>query len=165
MDNMTENGTAKRIRIEVDPDGPEEVIIRCRKLTPDILKLQELLETGGGKSAVQKLSLNLGEEEHLVELRRILFFESADGRVSAHTDKRIYRTDMKLYELEDILPKSFMRVSKMCILNLEAVSWLKRELTGPCRVGFGTSPKQVYISRMYYKPFREKLEEMRMILK
>ena len=158
MINRTENGTTKRIRIEVDPDGPEEVIIRCRKLTPDILKLQELLETGGGKSAVQKLSLNLGEEEHLVELRRILFFESADGRVSAHTD-------MKLYELEDILPKSFMRVSKMCILNLEAVSWLKRELTGPCRVGFGTSPKQVYISRMYYKPFREKLEEMRMILK
>ena len=162
---MTKNGTANRIRIEVDPEGPEEVIIRCKRLTPDILKLQELLETGTAESNVRKLSLFLGDEEHLVDLRKILFFESTDGSVAAHTDKRIYYTDMKLYELESILPNNFMRISKVCILNLEAVGWLKREITGPCRAGFATSPKQVFISRMYYKPFREKLEEMRMIQK
>ena len=166
MDDATKNGTAKKIRIEVDPAGPEEVIIRCKKLTPDILRLQELLETGAAaEPSVKKLSLTIGDEEYLVDLRKILFFETTDGRVVAHTDKRIYNTDMKLYELEELLPATFMRVSKTCILNLEAVGWLKREITGPCRVGFGTSPKQVYISRMYYKPFREKLEEMRMILK
>jgi len=165
VDDQVKNGTAKRIKIEVDPEGPEEVVIRCKKLTPEILKLQELLETGATAPSVQKLSLAIGDEEYLVDLRKILFFETADGRVAAHTDKRIYNTDMKLYELESILPAAFMRVSKTCILNLETVGWLRRELTGPCRVGFGTSPKQVYISRMYYKPFREKLEEMRMILK
>ena len=165
LDDATKNGTAKKIRIEVDPEGPEEVIIRCKKLTPEILKLQELLETGSAGPSVQKLSLAIGDEEYLVDLRKILFFETTDGRVAAHTDKRLYNTDMKLYELESILPKSFMRVSKTFILNLEAVAWLRRELTGPCRVGFATTPKQVYISRMYYKPFREKLEEMRMILK
>ena len=165
MEDATGNGTTKRIKIEVDPEGPEEVIIRCKKLTPDILKLQELLETGTAERTVRKLALNIGDEEHLIELRKILFFESTGGSIAAHTVKRIYYSDLKLYELEEILPKSFMRVSKTCILNLEAVSWFKRELTGLCRVGFGVSPKQVYISRMYYKPFREKLEEMRMILK
>lgn len=165
MEDATGKGTAKRIKIEVDPEGPEEVIIRCRRLTPEVLKLQELLETGCEVTAVRKLSLFLGGEEHLVDVRKILFFESTDGRAAAHTDRRIYYTEMKLYELEDVLPKNFMRVSKTCILNLEAVAWLKRELTGPCRAGFGTSNKQVYISRMYYKPFREKLDEMRMMLK
>ncbi len=165
MEDATGKGTTNRIRIEVDPEGPEEVIIRCKKLTPEILRIQELLETGSADPSVRKLSLVIGEEEYLVDIRKILFFESSEGHVAAHTDKRIYYTDMKLYELESILPHNFMRVSKMCILNLEAVSFMKREITGPCRVGFSTSPKQVFISRMYYKPFREKLEEMRMILK
>ena len=165
IDETTDKGAAKRIKIEVDPDGPEEVVIRCKKLTPDILRLQELLEAGSADAGVRKLSLFLGREEHLVDIKKILFFESADGRVAAHTDKRIYYTDMKLYELEGLLPYGFMRISKTCILNLEAVSWLKREITGPCCAGFAASPKQVYISRMYYRPFCEKLEEMRMIIK
>ncbi len=165
MNDTTLNGITGKIKIEVDPDGPEEVVIRCRKLTPEILKLQELLETGGAGTALRKLSLCIGDEEHLVNVGELLFFETDGGSVTAHTAKRIYCSDMKLYELEEVLPKNFMRVSKTCILNLEAVSWLKRELTGPCCVGFATTPKQVYISRMYYRPFREKLEEMRMILK
>ena len=107
-----------------------------------------------------RLSLKLGGQEHLIAPEQILFFESEDGKVAAHTAGRIYRTEKKLYELEEQLPKYFMRVSKACVLNLKAVSWLKREFTGPCRVGFAGSDKQAYVSRMYYKPFREKLDEM-----
>lgn len=107
-----------------------------------------------------RLSLKLGGQEHLIASEQILFFESEDGKVAAHTAGRIYRTEKKLYELEEQLPKYFMRVSKACVLNLKAVSWLKREFTGPCRVGFAGSDKQAYVSRMYYKPFREKLDEM-----
>jgi DNA-binding LytR/AlgR family response regulator len=155
-----------RIKIEIDPEGPEEIVIRCKKLTPEVLGIQALLEGApSGEKTAGSLSLSLGDEEHLIDPRRILFFEAAEGRVAAHTEKRIYYTDLKLYELEELLPKSFMRVSKACILNLDAVSWLRRELTGVCRVGFAASPKQIFISRMYYRPFREKLEEMRMILK
>ncbi len=165
MDGSDVNKTKRTVKIEIDPEGPEEIVIRCRELTPDVLKLQARLLSDGADSAEGRLSLYLGEEEHLVELKKILYFETAGGRVAAHTDRRIYYTDLKLYELEDLLPKSFMRVSKPCILNLEAVSWLRRELTGPCRVGFGNCAKEVFISRMYYKPFREKLDEMRMILK
>lgn len=161
--NSKETG---RIKIEIDPEGPEEIVIRCKKLTPEILGIQALLEdAASGKKTAGKLLLSLGDEEYLIDPRKILFFEASEGRIAAHTDKRIYYTDMKLYELEEILPKSFMRVSKACILNLDAVGWLRREITGICRVGFAASPKQVYISRMYYKPFREKLEETRMILK
>lgn len=164
MEDTTENGAIKKVKIEVDPDGPEEVIIRCRHVTPEVIRLQGLLESGTAKDGTaRRLSLTLGEEEHLVDPRRILFFETADGRVAAHTDKRVYYTEMKLYELEEVLPKCFMRISKACVLNLDAVASLRRELTGLCRVGFANCAKEVYISRMYYRPFREKLDEMRMI--
>ena len=115
---------------------------------------------GANRAEEARLSLKLGDQEHLVAPGQILFFESEDGKVTAHTAARIYRTEKKLYELEEELPKYFMRVSKGCVLNLKAVSWLKREFTGPCRVGFTGSDKQAYVSRMYFKPFRAKLDEM-----
>ena len=118
------------------------------------------VDNGQRAEADTRLSLKLGGQEHLIAPEQILFFESEDGKVAAHTAGRIYRTEKKLYELEEQLPKYFMRVSKACVLNLKAVSWLKREFTGPCRVGFAGSDKQAYVSRMYYKPFREKLDEM-----
>lgn len=118
------------------------------------------VDNGQRAEADTRLSLKLGVQEHLIAPEQILFFESEDGKVAAHTAGRIYRTEKKLYELEEQLPKYFMRVSKACVLNLKAVSWLKREFTGPCRVGFAGSDKQAYVSRMYYKPFREKLDEM-----
>ncbi len=165
VDGSDTNNLKRTVKIEIDPEGPEEIIIRCRELTPGVLRLQAKLLSGGAENAGGRLSLYLGEEEHLVDLKKILYFETSGGRVAAHTDRRIYYTDLKLYELEEMLPKSFMRVSKASIINLDAVSWLKRELTGPCRVGFANCAKEVFISRMYYKPFREKLDETRMILK
>lgn len=155
----------RKVRIEIDPAGEEEVVIRCKSATPSVYALKAAIENGAGDGQVRELTLSLGEEEYFVQLDQILFFESAENRVAAHTDKRIYYTDMKLYELENVLPKTFMRVSKGCVLNLRAVAWLKKELTGPCRVGFTGSTKQAYVSRMYYQPFREKLEETRRILR
>ena len=174
-----------RVEISADPNGPEKIVIHCREVTDDIRRLQAELEgfefsavAGNGVDNAactdrvdnayrtnaadpgSRLSLKLGGQEHLVAPGQILFFESEDGKVAAHTAERIYRTEKKLYELEEELPKYFMRVSKGCVLNLKAVSWLKREFTGPCRVGFAGSDKQAYVSRMYYKPFREKLDEM-----
>lgn len=164
VEDTGKNAKLNKVRIEVDPGGEEEIVIRCRSVTPDVLALKVSIESrnaGGAKG----LALKLGGEEHFIDLRHILFFESADSRVAAHTDKRIYYTDMKLYELEEVLPKNFMRVSKGCVLNLDAVEWTRRELTGPCRVGFTGSTKQAYVSRLYYRPFREKLEETRRIAK
>lgn len=166
MDDTPENRKGRKVKIEIDPDGPEEIVIRCRSMTPEINALKTLIERGEKETGeVRELALRLGETEHFVPLDSILFFESDGDSVAAHTDRHIYYTDLKLYELEEILPKSFMRVSKACVLNLEAVDWLKREITGPCRVGFTGCTKQAYVSRLYYRPFREKLEEMRSIIK
>lgn len=166
MDDTSANRKGRKVKIEIDPDGPEEIVIRTRSMTPEINALKTLIESGEGETGkVRELALRLGEAEYFVPLGSILFFESDGDNVAAHTDRHIYYTDLKLYELEAILPKSFMRVSKACVLNLEAVDWLRRELTGPCRVGFTGCTKQAYVSRLYYRPFREKLEEMRSIIK
>ena len=152
----------RKVRIELDPDIPEEeVIIRCPEITPEILKLQKLAEGDGGQRQNAEISLSLGDREYFVAVKNILFFETSDSRTAAHTSDRMYYTDKKLFELSEFLPSDFMRVSKSCIVNLQRISSIRRDVTGVCEVFFEGSEKRIYVSRMYYKPFREKLLELR----
>jgi len=91
----------------------------------------------------------------------ILFFETDNNQVMAHTANEIFLTGSKLYELEKILPWYFSRISKSAILNVKKVYAITRNLTASSLIEFEGTPKHVYVSRVYYKPLKEKLEEMR----
>lgn len=147
-----------KVRVIVDRDSEEEVVITCKEVTSEILRLQQLAAGGGGEEMLFKLD----GREYFVPLRDVLFFATYDENVCAHTAQRMYYSDKKLFELSALLPNYFMRVSKSCIVNIRKISSLHREVTGVCEVHFAGSEKLIYISRMYYKPFRERLSELRL---
>ena len=89
----------------------------------------------------------------------ILFFETDSDGINAHTRDNIYQTKYKLYELEELLPGSFMRISKSAIVNTSHIYSISRNLTASSVVAFADTHKQVYVSRYYYKPLINKLEE------
>ena len=40
----TTGGGQVKIRVEIDPEAPEEeIVLHCRELTPEVVKLQQLL--------------------------------------------------------------------------------------------------------------------------
>ena len=92
----------------------------------------------------------------------LLFFETADHGVAAHTGNDMYEAGYKLYELEEILLGFFMRVSKSTILNTSHIFSINRNLTASSVVAFENTHKKVYVSRYYYKPLISKLEERRL---
>ena len=149
-----------KIRIEMDDAfNEEEVIIRCRGITPEVMALQQAiteLSKGTGQMTFYK-----GETEYYLPMESILFFETDDGNVNAHTVDNIYQTKHKLYELEELLPGYFMRVSKSSILNTKHIYSMTKDIS-TCVVQFQQTHKQVFVSRYYYKPLKEKLEEKRM---
>lgn len=123
-----------KIKIEIEDSlAEDEVIIRCRGLT-----------------------------EYYLSLDEILFFETDETGISAHTKTDAYQTKYKLYELEDMLPGFFMRVSKSTILNTNHIYSINRNLTASSVVAFSGTHKQVYVSRYYYKLLISKLEEKRL---
>lgn len=148
-----------RVRIEIDPEGKEEVVVRCRELTEQVRRLRD--EIMGVPSAGGEMLLTLGGREYIVALGDILFFESCGDRTAAHTAGRMFYTDRTLSDLLGTLPGEFCRGAKSCIVNLRRISSFHRELTGVCEVCFAGSNKKIYVSRMYYKPFRERLGEVR----
>lgn len=103
-----------------------------------------------------------GNTEYYLALEEILFFETDGDGINARTRDNIYQTKYKLYELEDLLPGCFMRISKSSIVNTNHIYSISRNLTASSVVAFAGTHKQVYVSRYYYKPLVNKLEEKRM---
>ena len=80
----------------------------------------------------------------------------------AHTENSIFETRKKLYELEDILGASFLRISKSAIVNMNKIYAIRRNLTASSEISFQGTHKQIYVSRTYYKVLKQKLEEKRL---
>lgn len=150
-----------KIKIEIDEAlTDEEVIIRGPRLSEQISMLQKVVHEAAVQS--QGFGLYKGSTEYFIPLSDILFFETEDNGVVAHTNADIYRTRYKLYELEELLPGFFLRVSKSTILNTHCIYSLTRNLTASSVVSFDNCHKQVFVSRNYYKVLVEKLEEKRL---
>lgn len=149
-----------KIRIEVDNEIKEnEVIIRCSELSEEVKKIQSLL--GDMAAAGRGMTFYRGETEYYLSLEEILFFETEENGICAHTIDNIYNVKHKLYELEELLPGYFMRVSKSTILNTNHIYSITRSLSSSSKVEFQNTHKQVYVSRYYYKPLQIKLLEKR----
>lgn len=150
-----------KIKIEIDESlSEDEVLIRCRGLTEQVTEIQKAVSEVVNTS--QRFVFYRGNTEYYLALEEILFFETDGDGINAHTRDNIYQTKYKLYELEDLLPGCFMRISKSSIVNTNHIYSISRNLTASSVVAFAGTHKQVYVSRYYYKPLVNKLEEKRM---
>ena len=148
-----------KIRIESCSDGEEEIIIKCKEHSREIDLIKTVIDsiTKGGS----ELLLKIGNAEFYVSKEDILFFETYDGKVFAHTKDKMFATDYRLFELENIMPLYFVRISKSVIANIKRISSLERELTGNGNITFKDCDKRTYFSRGYYKILKDKIDEVR----
>lgn len=149
-----------KLRIEIDPQGEEEIVIRSRTLDDRVTHLQESIHRLTAEQG--DLALFDGEREIFCPLRELLFFESYDGHLYAHTARACFVCRKRLYELEQSLPRTFVRASKACLVNTARISSLSRSLTGVTEVGFYSSEKKITLSRMYYHNVRNMITSTRL---
>lgn len=149
-----------KLRIEFDDNlQEEEIIIRCRELSPQIVQLKEAVSESLQKNEV--ISFYKGDTRVYLSLEEILFFETEQNAVFAHTIDDYYEIHHRLYELEELLPSYFMRVSKSTILNTKQIFSIDKNIYASSTVCFRQTHKQVFVSRHYYKPLIGKLEHKR----
>lgn len=151
-----------KVRIEIAADGDEEVVIRTHALTDEVRRISDAVSSVALSES--SLALSDGKSEFFIALSSLLFFESDSGRTTAHTADRMYYAPQRLYELERILPRTFARVSKSCVVNTAMISSISRNPMGASETHFTGSYKKIYISRSYYKAVRQLIEETRLNL-
>jgi len=149
-----------KVKTELCDDGEELIVIKCRERTEDIAALERLINAALDEK--RELRLFMDGTEYYVNKAEVLFFEAERNNVYAHTAERMLKTEHRLFELENLLPSYFVRVSKSVIVNVKQISSLKRELMGGGELCFKTSDKKTYFSRNYYKRLKEKINDIRL---
>ena len=147
-----------KLRIEIDSNLEEtEIVIKAAALTDEIADLQRLLQ----ESKSPRLIFYKGTGEYYLDLSEILFFETDGEKIYGHTREEAYEVRQKLYELEEILPIAFCRISKSTIVNTKQIYAIEKSFSGTSTVNFYQTHKQVHVSRHYYQLLKERLKEMR----
>lgn len=147
-----------KVRIELDPQMDEpEMIIRAPRLTEDVARLQQLIL----EQKMTLLTFYKDRSEYFVDVSEILFFETDGEKIYGHTREEAYEVCQKLYELEEILPIAFCRISKSTIVNTKQIYSIEKSFSGTSTVNFYQTHKQVHVSRHYYQLLKERLKEMR----
>ena len=147
-----------KVRIELDPQMDEpEMIIRAPRLTEDVARLQQLIL----EQKMTPLTFYKDRSEYFVDVSKILFFETDGEKIYGHTREEAYEVRQKLYELEEILPIAFCRISKSTIVNTKQIYSIEKSFSGSSTVNFYQTHKQVHVSRHYYQLLKERLKEMR----
>ena len=149
-----------KIRIELENNLPEEeIVIKVRTLSEKVQEIEDAIKQT--LSAAPKFTFFKENKEYFFPVSRVIFFETDGEYVFAHTASDLFKVHMRLYELEEALPKAFLRISKSTIVNIQHISSIERNITSSSLIQFQNSHKEVYVSRLYYKILREKLDERR----
>ena len=147
-----------KVRIELDPQMDEpEMIIRAPRLTEEVARLQQLIL----EQKMTPLTFYKDRSEYFVDVSEIHFFETDGEKIYGHTREEAYEVRQKLYELEELLPISFCRISKSTIVNAKQIYSIEKSFSGTSTVNFYQTHKQVHVSRHYYQLLKERLKEMR----
>lgn len=141
-------------------DGDEEIVIKCNDRSDKIVMLEDLIKNALGTN--ETILLTSGQMQYYIAVKDILFCESLEGKVACHTADGMFYSDMKLYELEAVLPSSFGRASKSSIINGKQIYSIRKNIAGSSEVTFRQSTKKAYLSRSYFKSFTEKINETRL---
>ncbi|MBQ8758210.1 MAG: LytTR family transcriptional regulator [Clostridia bacterium] len=151
-----------KIRIETDANITEsEVIIRCNTVNEEIKQIEKALV-----GASQKVCIPFFKDstEYFIPLDEVLFFESDNGGVFAHTSKDMYKVKSSLAGLGEILPAYFVRASKSAIINVDRVCSVEKSLTSFSTVGFFGTHKKIYASRSHIKGVMQAIKERKTVL-
>lgn len=151
-----------KITLNQDPSYAEtEVIINCADTDEDILRLVAMLRV-----YQKKLVGILDSERHLLDVKDILYIDTADKKTFLYTQKAVYESALRLYELEDALRElDFMRAGRSLIVNFRRIQSIRPELGGRLLLTMDNG-EQVYVSRQYAQEMNKKLRDLeRSILK
>lgn len=136
---------------ELQDDEEEEILIKCRSMTPELLRVISQLK------ALDALIAYDGSEIHRVRPSDIFYIEAVDNKTFLYLKEHIYESKQKLYELENLLAGcDFLRISKSVIVNLSKVRSLSPALSGRFEATLDNSEK-VIISRQYMGDLKKRL--------
>ena len=134
----------------ITDEHEEEVVIYARertKLTNDI----EVLVCGSVPELIGY------KENEVVKLNSDLIscFTVEGNKVYALTDSEKLQIKLRLYQLEEMLPDTFVKINQSCIANIRKIERFDTSVSGTLLIKFKNGYKD-YVSRRQMKAVKER---------
>lgn len=143
-----------KVIIEEDKTLEEPtIVIHCAEIDNRINHLVEVIN-----SHYLTLTGKINNEEYLLKLNDILYFEAVDNRVFAYTIDNIYEVNSKINILNEMLSKtSFLQISRTVILNIVKIKKVSKIVNGRM-MAILINQEKLIISRAYAQNLKDKLK-------
>ena len=143
-----------KITINTDERYEEiELIVNCKRLSDDVLKLLTLVQ-----EMDMKLTGRKEKREYILEAKDVIYIETIENRTFLYTSTDVYENSLRLYELEkNLTGTGFMRASKNCLFNINHIQSIEPELDRRFILQMENGLK-IVVSRQYSGAVRKKLE-------
>ena len=142
-----------KIAINIEPSASEtSLLVTCKELTPQVEKLLAAI-----RILDKQITAKKEDVLYLIDLADVFYIEALERNTFIYTDKEVFDSQMKLYELESTLAQyGFIRVSKNTICSLRKIKSLKSEVDRKIKITMENG-YQIIVSRMYADELRKKL--------
>ena len=129
-----------------------EIVIHCRQPDNEVLTAVAALS-----NLNKKLTGTKDGRTFVIGPADILYFDSVDKKTFAYTKSDVFEIPLRLYELEEKLPRNFFRASKSTIINISEIKSIMPDFGGRVEVTLITGEKLI-VSRQYAHILKMKLE-------
>ena len=140
-----------KLRIVIDKDKEEQILIYSHEKTPLIESIERLVEDNSPKlmGYSEKGATMLYPDE-------IYCFISENGKTYALTEKEKLVIKSRLYVIEGSLDDGFVRLNQSCIANLSMIERFDASFAGTLGVVFKNGYRD-YVSRRNLKKVKERV--------
>lgn len=132
----------------------EKLIVQAPQETK---KVQKVIEFAKNLDQKETIKGKIDDQVYLIEIGKIQRFYTENRKVLAETTSQTYSIDLRLYQVLEILPTTFIQISQSEIVNIDSISHLKLTPNGLVEI-FLKNESFTYSSRRYLKTIKEKLE-------
>ena len=145
---------AEHMKVKIIKDSTvteTEITVRCASVDESLKKLLDEIEFCNSK-----LTAKHGDKTFFLSAETVYYIESVDEKTFIYSKDKVYDCDSKLYQIEEMLPKSdFVRISKNCIININKLTSVRPLLNGKMEVHMNNGEIQI-VNRHYLKDFKSK---------
>ena len=144
-----------KFRLIIDKDKEEEVIATVNRRTALIDELESLIQKHTGTDRIPGYTEDDIKMLSVADIQCITVLDGKTYAIDAHNPR--YRLKQRLYELEETLPSSFIRINKSALANENALDRFTVTFAGSVDAVFKCGYRE-YVSRRCFAQIKRRLE-------
>ncbi len=133
--------------------GDIEILIKYAKMNQTVKRLETLI-----KSVSKTVKCSDESSELWVNASDIYYIESVDKRTFVYCEKLVYRTELRLYQLQEKLSDvGFVQVSKSCLMNINVLESIRPLMNSRMEATLSNG-ECINVTRKFIPSIKEKLQ-------